>query len=310
MGRYKFRIAGSADVEPSSGTYYDGDTPPPGVYRTKVKRMCIKENKSKDDMISMVCEVDEPAKKDGKSNSKAQYNGYGIWTNLNITDDNNARINQFLMALSAGKKQVLKDWWNGGPRVDDNTPPNVLAIGAFKIEPTGMPIIVNAKNNNYQGNVSLQGSAFLLPSQITSNNVEADDDADDDIEDEIEDEDIDEDEGDEGDEGDEDDDVDEDDEYAEEEERREELEKLSLAAVKRTAKESGLGLADYRGKDKEEIVDLILEVEFTEEDEEEPEPEPEPEPPAPKRRGRPVRSATATKAAPAKAARRRRGPSF
>jgi len=328
MGRYKFRIAGSADTAPSGGgTYYDGEVPEPSVYRTKMKRLHIEgPNKNKDDMLVALCEIAEPDKKNGKSNPKAQYNGYGIWGRINLTDDNVGRVNQFLMAISGGKKQVLKDWWGGGPRVDDNDKPNILAVGTFKIDPTGMDLIVNATNNEYKGKRSLQASQYLLPTQLTSTNTEADEDEEEDIdevedieeelEDEDEEEDIEDDDEDEDDDDEDEDEGDEEEESDEETARQVELEALSLAAVKRAAKEVGLGLADYRGKDKEEIVDLILDAEFPAEDaeEEEPEPEPEPEPaPARQRRTRSARAtkpAAATKAAPARRGRSRRGPSF
>jgi hypothetical protein len=55
----------------------------------------------------------------------------------------------------------------------------------------------------------------------------------------------------------------------ERQDREEELDSLTLAQLKKAAKEAGLTLADYRGKEKGEIVELILDKEFPEEAEEE-----------------------------------------
>lgn len=51
------------------------------------------------------------------------------------------------------------------------------------------------------------------------------------------------------------------------EKRNEELSALSLADLKKAAKAAGFKLADYRGKEDSEIIDLILDKEFPEDDE-------------------------------------------
>lgn len=59
----------------------------------------------------------------------------------------------------------------------------------------------------------------------------------------------------------------------ERDERAEELEALTLVRLKAEAKKAGLGLADYKGKTEDEIIDLILDAEFPESEESEEEPE-------------------------------------
>lgn len=49
--------------------------------------------------------------------------------------------------------------------------------------------------------------------------------------------------------------------------REEELAELSLADVKKVAKDAGFKLADYRGKEPGEIIEMILDKEFPEDDE-------------------------------------------
>lgn len=62
---------------------------------------------------------------------------------------------------------------------------------------------------------------------------------------------------------------DEDEGDEEREAREEELAALSAVGIKKAAKEAGFALADYRGMEQSEIVQLILDKEFPEDDEEE-----------------------------------------
>lgn len=296
MGRRKFSIAGGADVEPASGPFdsYDGELPKGKVpYMCKLKQFGVRENKNGDDMLNFMCEIAEPKTKNGEPNPKAEYNGYAMWGNLNITDQGTPYVNAFLHALAGSKaKAVLKEFWGGGPRVDDDEKdkPMIVAIGTFKINPDGMPIICSGKKEKDRSDEWVIRADRFLWAKDGLPAGEADDDEDAeyaDDEDEAEESEAEE---------------SEDDEY---EARGAELDAMTRPNLVKAAKAAGI--TKTRGVDDNDLVEQILAAEFAEADEdeedeadeEEPEEdEAEPESPAKPTRKRPAPAkAAATKPA-------------
>jgi chemotaxis protein histidine kinase CheA len=320
MGRIPFKISGGAETEPASaGVAYDGPMPKAKIpYRCKLKRLSLKVNSNKDHMLNFVAEINEPKTKNGTKNDKAECNGYGMWGNLNITDQGKPWVNQFLYALVNDDKKikaVLREFWGGGPRVDDEdkAQPGIVAIGTFKIDPEGMPIVVQGKRDKYEGDESIKADRFLMLNVKPGEDDEADEDESDEYADDEE-------------------EVAEDEEEAGEDEEElpegyaeRDAELSELARPKLVAEAKKNGITKTRGVSDEDLIVMILDAEFPpeeeeadeeeadeeeadeepEEDEEE-EAEEEPEPPAkPTRRTR-ASAAVASKPAARKPAARAR----
>lgn len=288
---------------------YDGDLPPKGVYRLVLKTLRLKKNKNDDPMLNALLIINEPA-----SSKKSQYNGKDVWANLNVTRQGAPWVNNFISALVPENKvaAVRKAFWAQKVMVDKEEPPNVLSIGAVKIEAGKLLISAQCGHKTYNGDTDLDAKRFFRPSDTTLNESDAPV-AEDGDEDEWEDETAEETEEEPA-EGD-------DEEY---DARVEKLEAMTRAELLRAAKAAGVSVK--RGTPESDIIDDVLEAEFPEdeaeeglEDEEEPEPEeeeeeevePEPEPPKATRTRR-ARPAAAPKAEepPARArtgTRRRKG---
>lgn len=303
------------DDELEAYEVYDGDTPPKGLYRMRLKMLRLKPNKNGDMMLNGLLLVNEPA-----GSKKSQYNGYDTWVNLNITKQGARWVNNFLSALVPEGKvaAVRKAFWSQKVMIDKEDPANVLSIGTLKITEN---MLVNATLawDSY-GEGSMKPKTFSRPTDTTLNEDGLDGDGeaadDEDWEDDAAAEDVED--------GDGDEEVDE--EY---DARAEELEAMERRPLLAVAKE--LGIATTRGMKASAIIDLILDEEFPPEDEEpeedepeddeeveddedeevaededdEEEPEEEPEPPKRTRRARPAAAKEEAKKAPAS---RRRAP--
>lgn len=87
-----------------SGSRYDGPPPPPDTYNVLVKKAWFAKTKSGKDIIKYLAEVKE-------TGDKATYNGYGIFSNLNLPMDPSDRyyavqvhsLNEFVRAMSKDK---------------------------------------------------------------------------------------------------------------------------------------------------------------------------------------------------------------
>jgi hypothetical protein len=252
MGRRKFNVdAGGADVtpaEPFAG--YDGPTPPVSTYHTNQRPPKILTNKNGDPMIGGWCDIAEPRKKDGEDNDKAQYNGYGIRFNLNVTEQGAPWINQWLLAMCGGDKarfkKVSAEFWGAGPRVNDEDD-TILAIGPLKLDPDGMSMVVSTRNNTYEGERRLQVGSFLgLPGSNGSapdDEQEIDEYADD--EDETEEY---------------DDAAEETEDEIDAEEREEELATMNLADLRKEARAAGVEIR--RGMKPDAIIQAVIDLEY------------------------------------------------
>jgi hypothetical protein len=123
----KWKVAGSAaEAEPGEGGQrYSGEVPPAGQYRVHLKTLRIKPNKNNDDMLNGILEI---AEEDG---SNTEYNGFGFWFNLNITEQGAGWVNNFLDAFGFDRTT----FWKNGATVDNDDPetPAILKIGSKKV---------------------------------------------------------------------------------------------------------------------------------------------------------------------------------
>jgi hypothetical protein len=150
MAKHTFKISSSAaDAEPGGGQFYDGECPPAGVYTVSLKALRLKTNKNDDDMLNLLLEVTEKGK-------KAEFNGYGIWDNLNITDDQAGFVNQFLDSAGIPRKSF---WPPNGPMLDNANPPNVTKIGTKR--PEGLEFRVSTKRGEWKGEDRLEVNRYL-----------------------------------------------------------------------------------------------------------------------------------------------------
>lgn len=150
--------------------------PPKGIYRLRVKRLTIRKNSKQDWMLNAVGEIAEP-----KDSSKAKYNAYGCWFNLNVNEKGARGINAFLDALSGGNQAVREKFWGNGIKVsEDKAKPSVLAIGPLKINPEGMYAHALLRNGTDQtGAKKLDVDRFLMrngaPEEADLDNEDGDD---------------------------------------------------------------------------------------------------------------------------------------
>ena len=184
MPNIKFKAGAKAADAKAAKVGYTGPRPPKGVYRVKVKRLTLTVNKNDDFMLNCVAEINEP-----KGSPKAKFNGYGVWWNGNVTDDSAGYVNQFLDSITGGKREVRTAFWEGKLRTFDapkkGHKAQVMAIGPFKINQEGIAAVINTRlGKPYNGEQNLQVADWLLPSQVTEEQVAA---ADGDVEDDTED---------------------------------------------------------------------------------------------------------------------------
>lgn len=167
MGKVKFGIDADDAINAEAGegaTFYDGPVPPKGAYRGILKRLeLIAENKSGNPMLKYLIEL-----KAREGSEAAQYDGYPIWGNQNVTDQGKGYVNQFLDALTNGSdEQILvtrKAFWTGGLVVEDDGEGHVIRIGKMQIgSPTGSRTVAfQAKKKTYKGEESLEVARFLV----------------------------------------------------------------------------------------------------------------------------------------------------
>ena len=229
MPKMRFTGLPADPGELPGGDFYLGDVPPAGVYKCKVKWIKVKENKNNDPMINGIAVVNEP-----KGSSKSKFNGYAMFFNQNVTEQGAPFLAQFLTALGAR----YKDFAAGNVTVDSEETPNIVRIGTFKVGDN--PIVIAAKRGEWQGQDRLEVMRFLSAE-------DADEDEDD--------EDLDVEEDDEDDESDESED-DEDDE--EEGYTREELEEMAILEIKAILKDAGWKPSEYKGYDKDDLINAVL----------------------------------------------------
>jgi hypothetical protein len=318
---------------------YEGEMPRKGVYTLWLKALRLKENRNNEPMLNFLLVIDEP-----KGSKKAEYNGYSFWDQLNVTDQGSKWVNNFLEALAkdaANGKTLRRDFWAEKVMLDKEEPPNILSIGARKLNLDSSHLLLKANckyeppKGQYDEKLSVLSFFPYGVSEAERPEAEEADDTDwGDTTDEP-DADVDEDlearaeeldslklpdlkkilaadhdftavqlravkdvdsavekilelefpEGEEAEEDQTEEEPSTDSDESEEDARAGELAEMDLKDLRAIAKELGLKFAEVRKLSEDDLIEKILELEFSDA---EPEPEPEPEPtPAPSRaRGR------------------------
>lgn len=152
MGKLKFGVGDMSDAEPGEGgQFYDGETPPRGIYKVALKFLQAKTNKNGDTMLVALLEIREDRE------DKKQFNGYGIWHNMNVTEQGAPWVNAFLDTFGFNRSK----FWNDGATVNEETdPPTVTKIGSKAIK-GGEMCRVATKRETYKGEEKLRVQQFL-----------------------------------------------------------------------------------------------------------------------------------------------------
>lgn len=182
------KVTGEAAKQQTGAKVYSGPRPPADTYRVQAKRLWLHKNKG-GPTIEYLFEINEDREKYKK------YNGYPIWGRQNITDQGMGYVNQLLIALGDGPKYldafhetgVIKTKADERAKNKDGSP--VMHVQRIGDEPLKSPgnlglLVVTAKENKWEGKVSLQTTSYipLSESNLGSEDV-ASDDNDDDAED-------------------------------------------------------------------------------------------------------------------------------
>lgn len=127
MGRVKWSIDSDEPDDLPVFDTYDGEDPPKGVYRFRLRRLTLKTNSSDDDMFSglLVLSDTRPGKK--------QYQGFTVWFNQNITEQGKPYLKQFLVSLGISWQDFMKKTIHDGAKTDDR-PAQITVLGGVKLE--------------------------------------------------------------------------------------------------------------------------------------------------------------------------------
>lgn len=269
----------TSQVEDSGFAVYDGDEPPRGVYRGKIKQCRLRESKNGNLYFNCLVELE------GNEGAKKQYNGWPGWTMITLTDkDANIRREKSFYRAVCGKEDV-DVVYNDLDKGSEEDRGKVTKIGGKS--PIGVPVLLEVRTEMYEGQQRSRGDS-ILPAKAAEERADAgepdepeeDDDLLEDEDVDIEDEDVEEAPGDDEDADDEeadsddenspenavgDDDEGDSDDSDEPDVTREELEALPLPRLRKKVLElwgDDFEADDLKGMKKGEILDMLEEDEF------------------------------------------------
>jgi hypothetical protein len=153
MARAKWSIGDDEPEELETYDSYDGEIPPSGVYRLIGKRLSIVKNRNDDDMLKWIMNINEP-----KGSPKAQYNGYTVWGQQNIT----VQGRPFLAAVvKHGLGVGWKDFTSKTITEGDERPTMVKSIGRKKFLDQTFECRAKCSRGEYKGEPRLEFSIML-----------------------------------------------------------------------------------------------------------------------------------------------------
>jgi hypothetical protein len=139
------KLAWGADVTPddvdsaeSSGQIYEGEIPPAGVYRFKIKTLKSGESReNKNPMATFLMLLDDPRK------AVKAYQGCPLFGQVVITKQTGWKIKEFCAALGISSTDFLK-------KAVTDEEGNILKFGTQKIKDTDVFVKVNVKREARQ----------------------------------------------------------------------------------------------------------------------------------------------------------------
>jgi len=238
-----WNVDSSGANEELRGSDYVGPEPTRGGYRMKLVTLELKKSKSDTGhpMLNGIAVIDEP-----KGSANHRYNGWSSFYNFNLLPGVSAGFtNSLLVAIGANIKKV----WGGdvvtsgtySARTKPGESVPILSLGGIKFK-EGMPVNGILKqdkgDDEYEPQMKIQRFAKIKPKDEDEDEDEDEDDIEED-----------------------DDDIEED-----EDERAAELAEMSLADLRKEAKELQL---ETKGLKKDALVAAIIEAEDEEEEDDE-----------------------------------------
>jgi len=159
MPKWEFSLNSESANKDLGKGFYTGPVPPIGNYWCLLKKITIGPNSNKDPMFKILLEIKEP--EDGRP----EFNGYGIWENLNVIDASAPWLNNFVDALDGQEQSPLRKLFvPGGGGVAYDSSGNVTKMGHVK--PLNKMLLVSTKAGGDQfGNPRLDVARYLIGSE-------------------------------------------------------------------------------------------------------------------------------------------------
>lgn len=127
------------DNASDSMSVYEGEIPPSGPYRFKVRTMKKTTSKAGNPMVSMMVLLDDPRKDIMK-----KFGGCPVFATVTVTPQTDFQVKRFTRALGISSADFLKR-----TVVDEDE--NILKFGTKKIKDADVYVKINAKKERRQG---------------------------------------------------------------------------------------------------------------------------------------------------------------
>jgi hypothetical protein len=172
MGKVKWNTKAAevdeAEERESDFTPYEGDVPPPGVYRLSLRFAQVFQFSSGNSGLKILAIVDEP-----KSSAKAKYNGAPIWEQLVDIDTQTFKIKQFMRSIGG----TGRHWANTVSAEDDRGNEMVTKFGPIVVE--GLKLKAQLRREMYQGDPQAKVARWLPKADESDDDNGSDGSADD-----------------------------------------------------------------------------------------------------------------------------------
>jgi hypothetical protein len=151
MPKAKWGAITATDIESAESNYttYEGEIPPRGVYRFKLKQVKATESSNNNPMLKVLLILDgswKPAHK--------EFDGCPSWLNVVVMDSTAFQVRAFCDAIGVSAADFLKR-----TVLDDDD--KVIKIGKVSLADGDLLVKANCKPGEYEGNPKLESS--LLP---------------------------------------------------------------------------------------------------------------------------------------------------
>lgn len=171
MPKAKWGSLTATDIESAESNFtpYDGEIPPRGVYRFKLKKATSKESSNGNPMVKLVLILDGSWKKAHK-----EFDGCPAFTQVMIMDSTAFQVRAFCDAIGV----TARDFLNKTVLDDDD---KVVKIGKVSLAEGDLLVLASCKPGEYEGTPKLEVQG-LLPKP--EEEPEEDEDEDEELEEE------------------------------------------------------------------------------------------------------------------------------
>jgi hypothetical protein len=155
MPKFSFGLGSEAANQELGEGFYKGECPPAGIYNCTVKRFTTKPNVNGDERLNILLEISEEEGED-----KAEYNGYGMFNGINVTEQGLPWLNNMLDGLGIDREKAHGDGGVITSNRDGNKQANVLKLGG--VDPIGIAVKVLTRMEPYKGKDQLDVVEYLI----------------------------------------------------------------------------------------------------------------------------------------------------